>query len=324
MQNQNYDRLLKFGEASIIDSDLNKIYNVLEKELKQEKKPNSIVGRVAVDTFGILVLYFLLFILCDLTRATLTDGSFFGFKWIFWGPYYFFTKAPLMTRIWKSKKFLEELADFDGSASDVNWPNQRTCTSMGTSYTTGCNNSEEHHNRPVRDHLGKGLDWILSHILGKNIGKFINNSTCEEQGATIAHLCAQDRVKAAYDCYTFFCGAYGVSHIADKDGPNHPGDFNAQTANWDGGSKEAYRKYYEVYTAVYDIGSDVFGNYGVPTNLNPTYDAFNNYCYNAQALFSANMFYRPPWYVAEDGASKGPCYFQQHYQEHMLDYFDPV
>lgn len=323
MQNQRYDTLAKFEEANVINSDLEKIYDVLEKELKQEEKPNSIVGRVLVDGLGILVLYFLLFIACDLTRAGMTGGGFFGFKWLIWGPYYFFTKAPLMTRVWKSKKFLEDLSSYEGSDPSITWPNERTCTSIGQAYTTGCNNAETHHNRPIRDHLGKGMDWILSHILGDNIGKFINNSTCEQQGATISHECASDRVDAAYDCYTFFCGAYGLGHVADRNFPNEGGDFDYQTHGWDGNSKEAYRKYYEVYTSVYDIGTTVFGSSNVPSNLNPTYDDFNNYCFNAGALYAAN-WYAPPWWFAEGGPTKGPCFFQQNYKNHMLDFFDPV
>lgn len=320
MQTENLERLARFDEARIINNDLNQMYKILEKEFKQEQKPDSIVGRIMIDTFGVLALYFLLFVLCDFTRAALTDGPYFGFKWLIWGPYYFFTKAPLMTRIWKSKRFLEDLAGFQ--SQQVDWPNARTCTSIGTSYSTGCNNAETHHRKPVRDHLGKGLDWILSHMLGDKIGKFINNATCDQQGTTISHACAADRVKACYDCYTFFCSAYGIRHVATQNHPNEGGDFDYQTGGWDGQSKEAYRKYYEVYCAVYDIGSTLFGNDHVPTNLNPEYDAFNNYCFNAGALFDALVFYRPNWWVTEDGYSKGPCYFQQNYVNHKLDYWD--
>ena len=321
MQREDLGRLAKFGEAKVINNDLNKIYDVLEKEFKQSKKPDSIVGRVIVDGFGLLVLYLLLFVACDLTRAVITDGPYFGFKWLIWGPYYFFTKAPIMTRVWKSKKFLEDLSNYD--SQNIDWPNTRTCTSIGQSYTTGCNNAETHHNKPIRDHLGKGLDWVLSHMFGGTIGKFLNNATCEQQGATISHTCASDRVDAAYDCYTFFCSAYGLGHVATRNFPNEGGDFDYQTGGWDGNSKEAYRKYYEVYTAIYDIGSTLFGNSNVPTNLNPAYDDFNNYCFNAGALYAAN-WYAPPWWFAEDGPSKGPCFFQQNYKRHMLDFFDPV
>lgn len=324
MQGEDLGRLAKFGEASIINNDLEKIYDVLEKEFKQSKKPDSIVGRVIVDGFGLLVLYLLLFVACDFTRAALTDGPYFGFKWLIWGPYYFFTKAPLMTRVWKSKKFLEDLASYETSDASVTWPNERTCSAIGTAYTAGCNVAQVHHRKPIRDHLGRGLDWILSHIFGDTIGKFINNSTCAEQGITISHTCAADRVDAAYDCYTFFCGAYGMGHTADRNGPNEPGDLEQQTRGWDNGSKQAYGKYYEVYTAIYDIGTTVHGTGGVPSNLNPAYDSTNNYCYNPSSLFATNIFYAPPWWGAEDGASKGPCYFQQSYRNHILDYFDPV
>jgi len=321
MQREDLGRLARFDEAKVINSDLDKIYKVLEKEFKEEKKPDSILGRLVIDGLGVVALYVLLFVLCDLTRSALTDGPYFGLKWLFFGPYYFFTKAPLMTRIWKSKKFLEELSDF--SAAQVDWPNERTCSAIGGSYTTGCNAEETSHRHPVRDHLGNGLDWALSHFFSGRLGKFINNATCEQQGGTIAHMCAGDRVTAAYDCYTFFCGAYGVTHTAPKNYPNAGGSFDYQTNGWDGGSKEAYRKYYEVYTAIYDIGSHAFGSGDIaPVNLNPTYDAFNQYCYNASALFDAHIFYAPPWYTNANGNAQGPCYFQQNYSSHLLDYFD--
>jgi len=322
MQTENLGRLARFDEARIINNDLNQMYKILEKEFKQEKKPDSIVGRILIDTFGVLALYFLLFVVCDFTRASLTNTPFFGFKWLIWGPYYFFTKAPLMTRIWKSKRFLENLADYEGQ--QVDWPNARTCTAIGTSYSTGCNNAETHHRKPVRDHLGKGLDWVLSHMFGDKVGKFINNATCDQQGGTISHMCAADRVKAAYDCYVFFCSAYGLGHVASQNQPNEPGTFDNQTAGWDGNSKTAYSKYYEVYCAIYDVGNHYLGNDHVPTNLNPHYDDYNNYCFNAQFLFNTRAYAEPPWWYAEDGASKGPCYFQQSYVNHKLDYWDPV
>lgn len=321
---EDLSRLARFEEASIVNNDLEDIYKVLEKELKIEEKPQSIIGRFVVDSFGLLVLYVLLFTLCDFTRAALTGGDFFGFKWIVFGPYYFFTKAPLMTRVWKSKKFLEDLANYDDTQTE--WPNKRTCTSIGNSYTTGCNNDKSTPGGgPVRNHLGKGLDWTLRHIFGGGtIGKFLNNTTCEEQGTTISRMCASDRVQAAYDCYTFFCGAHGIERVADINDPNMPNGFNGQTNNWDGLSKEAYRKYYEVYTAVYDIGSVLMGNDHVPKNLNPTYDDFNNYCYNAGALFSSHTVGVPPWWLAENGPSEGPCFYQHNYEAHSLDYWDPV
>lgn len=321
MQAEQLDRMVKFGEAEIINNDLNKIYGVLEKELKQSKKPDSIIGRVVVDSFGLIVLYGLLFTVCDFTRAMLTDGPFFGFKWLFFGPYYFFTKAPLMTRVWKSKKFLEDLSDF--KKTDYQWPNERTCSSIQDSYTAGCNSEQNTNRHPVRDHLGHGLDWILSHLLGGRLGKFINNSTCEEQGNTLGHVCANDRVTAAYDCYVFFCSAYGISKVFDKNDPNGSGSFDDQTLGYDGHTKEAYRKYYEVYTAVYDIGRQNFGNSThVPDHLNPTFDSFNQYCYNAGALFDANIFAQPRWYVEANGSHQGPCFFQQNYGAHTLDYWD--
>lgn len=321
MQREDLGRLARFEEAKIINTDLEKIYKVLEKELKEEQKPDSIIGRFVVDGFGLIVLYVLLFVVCDLTRSMLTDGPFFGLKWLFFGPYYFFTKAPLMTRIWKSKKFLEELADFKDTQTD--WPNERSCTSIGNSYTTGCNAEETTHNHPVRDHLGHGLDWILSHFLSGKVGKFINNSTCEQQGSTIAHMCAGDRLTAAYDCYTFFCGVHDVSHTFSKNGPNEGGSFDSQTRGYDFQTQEAYRRYYEVYTAIYDIGSTFTGHPdATPVNLNPNFDTLNQYCYNAASLFELGVFPTPPWFTSANGVQQGPCFYQQNYSVHRLDYWD--
>lgn len=322
MQAEQMERMAKFGEAKMINNDLDKIYGVLEKELKQSKKPDSIIGRFVVDGFGLIVLYLLLFTVCDFTRAMLTDGPFFGFKWLFFGPYYFFTKAPLMTRIWKSKKFLEDLADF--KKTDYDWPNERTCTAIGASYTTGCNAEQDTGRQPIRDHLGGGLDWVLSHLLGGGkVGKFINNSTCQEQGNTISHMCAGDRLDAAYDCYSFFCSVNNVPHTFSKNGPNEGGSFNNQTRGWDYLTQEAYRKYYDVYTAIYDIGSTFTGHPdATPVNLNPNYDPLNRYCYNAVALFDMHIFTAPPWFVAANGIEQGPCFYQQNYSMHKLDYWD--
>lgn len=326
MQREDLTRLAKFGEAKIINTDLEKIYEVLEKELKQEKKPDSLIGRVVVDAFGLLALYVLLFVLCDFTRSALTGGDFFGFKWIFFGPYYFFTKAPLMTRVWKSKKFLEDLADV--RKGDVVWPNDLSCSVIGQFYIDGCSAEQSTHRHPVRDSLGSGLDWVLSHILPDSIGQFINNNSCGEQGETIAHACASDRLQAAYDCYEFFCQAHGLAHIAGMNDPNRVGTFEQQTSGWDHYSTEAYQKYYNVYTSIYLIGSTLSGSDGTPTNLNPLIDRVDKYCFDAGSLFSSApyQFGIPPWWTAavSNGSATGPCYYQNNYKEHELDYWDPV
>ena len=324
MQNQNYDRLIKFGEADIINSDLEKIYGVLEKQLKQEKKPNSLVGRVFTDGFGIVILYLLLFFLCDLTRAGLTGGGYFGFKWLFFGPYYFFTKAPLMTRIWKSKKFLEDLADTKRDGG-IDYDPSRTCTQEGDIYRVACERDESHpHNHPVREKLGGGLDWVLRHTIGKHFGGLLGNATCEDQGTTIGQDCADNRLNRAWDCYLFICQQYQVGGQAtDIDMPNlEESGQNSIMRDWDDKSKYAYLAYKDVYVALYDVGSTHVGAYGRPTNLNPTFDTSNNYCINASFLFGTGLFARPNWWIQGGGTTQPVCYFQNNYMDHYLDYWD--
>jgi len=326
MQGEDLTRLAKFGEAKIINTDLENIYKVLEKELKQEKKPDSLIGRFVVDGFGLLALYVLLFVLCDFTRSILTDSGFFGFKWIIWGPYYFFTKAPLMTRIWKSKKFLEDLSDT--KRGGLVWPNDESCSAVGQIYNAACSREQSTHRHPVRDSLGSGLDWILSHLLPDSVGQFINNNSCYQQGTTIADTCSEDRLQEAFDCYVFVCQAHGLEKTASINAPNHTGTFEQQTSGWDDYSKKAYQVYYNVYTSIYLIGSSLNGGDETPENLNPATDYTNRYCYNVDILFytAPNVFGVPPWYTEArlNGEVDGPCYYQNHYKEHQLDYWDPV
>jgi hypothetical protein len=160
--------VLNYQGKSIVDyldeinSELQTLVNTENKELKEAEKPDGIVNRIFVDLFGILGLYLMLFVLCDLTRLVITGGELYGIKWIFWGPYYYFTEAPLLTRIWKSKKFLEDLADFD--RGEHTWPNERNCLEIGADYRTGCDLESTSKKHPIRDHLGSGLDWIIKHV----------------------------------------------------------------------------------------------------------------------------------------------------------------
>lgn len=323
MQAEELERLGKFYEAEIINSDLNKIYKELVDQTKQEKKPDSIIGRVVVDTFGLIVLYFLLFTLCDFTRAVITDSTFFGFKWLFFGPYYFFTKAPLMTRIWKSKKFLEDLSE--AKSGGLVYDPQKTCTQEGEIYKAACNlNQANPHKHPVRDHMGDGMDWIIRHTIGKSFGGILGNSNCEDQSTTVAYDCANERLMKAWDCYQFVCDQYDLPDRAPTiDYPNVAASYHHQIQGWSSQSANAYLMYYEIYIALYDIGSDVIGDSSRPRNLNTSFDSNYNYCYSGATLFITG-FVPPPWWIAEGGFQKEPCYFQDNYTNHLLDYWDPV
>ena len=311
-----------FEEIAQTNRELEKIYAELTKQTKIEEKPSGIADRVFIDLFGFVAIYLLLFFTCDITRSIVLGQDLFGLKWLFFGPYYFFTCAPLMTRIWKSKKFLEDLSE---AKDGIEYDPSKTCTHEGHVYELACKADEDHpHQHPLRDHLGSGLDWVIRHTLGKAFGGVLGNATCQDQADTIARDCADSRVTRAYNAYTFLCSQYGVSHIASINLPNTSGSANDQTRNWDDGSKVAYQAYYDVYVALYDIGLESLGNDDRPKNLNPRYDSTNNYCYNAATVFRSNLFYAPPWFVAEGGFDKGPCYFQDNYERHLLDYWDPV
>ena len=328
---QDLAKLYNYEESQVINKDLENIYKLMEKEFKRSKHPDSIVQRIFVDTFGVIVLYLVFFFLCDFTRSAILRTPYFGLTWLIFGPYYFFTGAPFMTRIWKSKKFLEDLAE--ASSDGLTYDPSKTCTQEGTYYKIGCEKEENHpHNHPVRDHLGKGLDWILRHSIGQHLGGVLGNSTCQDQSTTIAKDCANQRLQRAWNCYLFICNQHGVVNVAPNiDWPNTINSGNQQTRGWDTRSIQAYTLYSEVYNALYSVGSSVTGSASRPENLNPNFDVTNNYCINGATLFSYPVrndppsgFGQPPWWIAEEGSYQGPCYYQNNYSNHLLDYWDPV
>lgn len=329
--NPNLGELYKYGAPLLINKDLNDMYKLMEKEFKYEKKPDSIVQRLFIDAFGVIVLYVFFFFLCDFTRSGIKHSSFYGIKWLFFGPYYYITKAPIMTRIWKSKKFLEDLAE--AKSGDLEYDPQKTCTQEGAYYRLGCEKEENHpHRHPVRDNLGKGLDWVIRHTIGQHFGGVLGNATCQDQATTIARDCADQRLMKAWNCYLFVCAQHGVEYVAPSiDYPNTPSILSIQTSGWDDRSKQIYGLYYGVYTALYDVGSAGAGSNSRPTNLNPVFDVANNYCINGNTLFSYPVhetpspsgFGTPPWYDRNQGVLD-VCYFQNNYTNHLLDYWDPV
>lgn len=328
MENRNIEKLATYDELKQVNESLEQIYKQLAKQTEDLEKPSGIADRVFVDLFGFAAMYLLLFFTCDITRSVITDEEMFGIKWLFWGPYYFFTGAPLLTRVWKSKKFLEDLAEV--KSQGLEYDPQKTCSLEGGIYQEACEREENHpHQHPVRDNLGKGLDWILRHTVGKHLGGVLGNATCQDQGITIAMDCADQRLTRAYNCYTFFCEQHQLTHVADINLPNTSGSFGAQTAHWDTRSVEAYQIYYDIYHALYLTGSVAMGSDNRPTNLNPMFDNVNNYCFNANTLFQIpagnnSNFGQPPWWIAERGWEQDVCYYQNNYTNHLLDYWDPV
>lgn len=329
MENRNLEKLATYDELKQVNESLEQIYKQLAKQTEDLEKPSGIADRVFVDLFGFAAMYLLLFFTCDITRSIITDEDMFGIKWLFWGPYYFFTSAPLLTRVWKSKKFLEDLAEV--KSQGLEYDPQKTCTLEGGIYTDACEREENHpHQHPIRDNLGKGLDWILRHTVGKHLGGLLGNATCQDQGATIAADCADQRATRAYNAYTFFCEQHGVTSVASPNQPNTPGDFDSQTHGYDDNSRYAYQQYYNVYIALYYIGRDWLGSDSRPTNLNPFADVNgNDWCFNASKLFALpplahSGFGQPAWWIAENGQHQGPCYYQDNYTNHLLDYWDPA
>lgn len=335
-------RLYTFDELNTIDKDLDEINKQLGKQTSLMERPDSIVQRVFVDLFGFIAMYLLLFFACDVTQAIVNDRSLFGFEWLFFGPYYFLTGAPLMTRVWKSKKFLEDLSEL--KSISLTYPDTQSCTQIGETYNENCQNAETHpHNRPLRSKLGPGIDWVLRHTIGKHFGGVLGSGSCIDQGTTLANDCAASRVQAAWDTYNFICDEYSsqIKHRAtDINWPNTVASSAGEFNSWNHYDLTAYHIYYNTYIAIYEIGSTVFGGHGTPSNLNPLPDIVNYYTYNAAFLFgyfpnniqSGDVTFTPPnWFVTNAwdeyrhhniDYEEFIRYFQLHYQEHALDYWD--
>lgn len=333
-------KLKNFNEyMSDINREIADIDKVLNKEMYQSNRPSGIVNRVFTDIFGVIGLYLMLFILSDFTRVILTGDSLFGIKWIFWGPYYYITDAPLLTRIWESKKFLKDLSELEGS-EDFDWPDNNTCTQIGDTYLKNCNEQTLKGKHPIREKLGDGLDWLIRHTIGKHFGGFIGNGNCTDQSTTIASDCAYDRITAIWGAYNGFCDLYPtwIHHRAlDINWPNTVSMHSGDISQFNEYERAAYQMYYEGYLDIYDIGSTVFTGHGTPENLNPNYDTETYYSYNANKLWGLNgfnppnnfaylQFPIPSWYPRfgwTDPSSStwkdNQRYFQLNYKEHRFD-----
>lgn len=323
-----------------INEELEDVDKLMNKEAYQETKPSGIIDRVFIDLFGVVGLYLMLFILSDFTRVILTGDQYFGIKWIFWGPYYYLTSAPLLTRVWESKKFLKDLAEVEGDA-DFTWPDNNSCSTIGSTYKKNCEEGETR-NHPIRDKMGDGLDWLIRHTIGKHFGGILGNANCTDQSTTIANDCAFDRVKALWGAYNGFCDMYPtmITHRAtDMNWPNTVSMNSGYISQFTDNDKAAYQMYYEGYLKIYDIGSTVFTGHGTPENLNPAYDSENFYCFNANKLWGVNGYGNgdsfwylgfpiPGWYteaLKSDFYGNPESYkynqrlFQLNYQQHRYD-----
>lgn len=321
-----------------INNKLADMDKVLNKELYESKRPDSIVNRVFVDLFGIVGLYLMLFILSDFTRAILTGSGLYGIKWIFWGPYYYITGAPLLTRMWESKKFLKDLAEVKNDP-DFAWPEDKSCSQIGSIYETNCD-MQTLRNHPIKDKMGDGLDWLIRHTIGKHFGGILGSGNCEDQSTTIAHDCAVDKANALFAAYNGFCDMYPtlIFHRATNvNAPNGSSNPDGQDF-WNSYEKAAYHVYFDGYLAIFDVGSPIHTSLDYPTNLNPVYDSTAFYCYNANRVFGVGNYAGgtddfgylnwpiPSWYPnASWYATNTPqykeaqMYFQLNYKEHVYD-----
>lgn len=332
-----------------INQQLSDIDKTLNKEYYQSQRPTSIINRVFVDLFGVVGLYLMLFVLCDFTRVVIKGDSFFGLKWLFWGPYYYITDAPLLTRIWESKKFLKDLSEVRNDADFV-WPDEKSCTQIGNAYAQDCQhekNSGKKH--PIKDKVGDGLDWLIRHTVGQSFGGVLGNGDCTDQGSTIAKDCAYDRCLAIWKAYNLFCDQYDViiNRATDMNWPNErpwTGNMlnNAPFSSWNDHEKAAYQCYYDSYIKIYQIGSTAVGDDGVPHDLMPDYDHDNYYSFNAAVLFHSSrielynpiylntFFGAPVWWtngtnpIPESDMESFIRYFQLHIAEHTFDYWDTM
>lgn len=321
-----------------INKDLADMDKIMNKELYESKRPDSIVNRVFADVFGVVGLYLMLFILSDFTRAILTGDGLYGVKWLFWGPYYYLTDAPLLTRMWESKKFLKDLAEVKND-EDFAWPENKSCSQIGDTYKTNCDDQTVK-NHPIKDKMGDGLDWLIRHTIGKHLGGILGSGNCEDQSTTIAHDCAIDKADALFAAYNGFCDMYPTLIYNRATNVNYPnGGSNPDGMNyWNDYEKAAYHVYFDGYNAIFDTGSAIHTSLDYPENLNPTYDGTAFYCYNANRVYGIGNYAGgtedfgylnwpiPSWYPQEGWYATNSAeyksyqmFFQMNYKNHVYD-----
>ena len=322
-----------------INTELADMDKIMNKELYESNRPDSIINRVFADIFGVIGLYLMLFILSDFTRTILTGSGLFGVKWIFWGPYYYLTKAPLLTRMWESKKFLKDLSEVEGDA-DFAWPENQSCYAIGQTYETNCKDHTTR-NHPIRDKMGDGLDWFIRHTIGKHFNGIFGSDNCEDQGTTISHDCAIDKVNALFAAYNGFCDLYPTLIFHRATSPNWPNGSSNDGGEtyWNDFERAAYNVYFEGYNMIFDTGSSLHTSTDWPTNVIQGYDSVSFYCYNANRAWGLgnyaggtddfgylNWGYIPSWYPSQGWYDTNTpeykeqqMYFQLNYKDHVYD-----
>lgn len=78
-----------------------------------ERQPSSgsVLERLLKDVFGFFSGYFVFFILANLIRSAITKTKLYPIYWSFFGPYYFVSKAPLLTLKWnREAELLSDVA----------------------------------------------------------------------------------------------------------------------------------------------------------------------------------------------------------------------
>lgn len=65
--------------------------------------PGGWIRRGISDIFGVIIGYGLAFIIADFIRSTITHTPLFSLGWMYFGPMYYISGAPLLTSLWKSE-----------------------------------------------------------------------------------------------------------------------------------------------------------------------------------------------------------------------------
>lgn len=75
--------------------------------------PESYLQRGIQDVFGIATGYFIFFLCANLLRSAITHTQLYPMYWSLFGPYYYMTKAPILTMEWNEEA--EMLSDVEGN-----------------------------------------------------------------------------------------------------------------------------------------------------------------------------------------------------------------
>lgn len=96
------------------------------------KEPQSWLSRIIADFFGVFIGYIGFFFILNFIRSSITHTPLYRWYWMYFGPYYFITKAPMLTNEWTREE--ELINDVEGSTCLQNAKNNyETCKSNGGS-----------------------------------------------------------------------------------------------------------------------------------------------------------------------------------------------